>query len=909
MNFGYPIVRPIVSEFTGDVRREMNKAYMSLNHAGIWSNAGATTRWLNTHFTRNQSCYFNGSAYISTPDSGALALTGDVQTWTLYGVKPASFAAGVEQALASQWNSATDKGWILVINTTGRLKLYVSVNGSANIDLTSIDVIPTSYESIDLRFSRVVSTGVILLETAPSGGAFSTLYTGTAASGALYNPITGLLIGGYRSSGTFGLPFTGYIQKFTLHDDDRLAASWDARDQDDYGSSTLTNTFHERLENRDFSNGITGWEEARSVSTLTAIGGRLRIAGDGTNTMGASYQVTGLVTGSSYAYTATVDIGTASSGVIRVRAAETEDLGTGYIAESQGPTGTSITRTVTFIAQSSIMYVGTIITGHTAGQYVELHNISVVESPVTYTSTGAIYRDKYDVDAVIGTAANLRAHDSGAMLLDGASGSFASAPDSPAASVTGDCVLFGYVQPSDNTPTAFNTIVGKYNFTGDQRAYIFNIDNSSIAGALSVYTSSDGSVGRQEEISSTVASPYADGVGYWAFAVVDIGTNITFYTSTSPPSVTVAAAFAAATILGTAVTMNNASIFDSTALVEIGAFNAGTGFPFNGQIHRGGIINGILPQGLEFSQELITNGNFSNGLTGWVNTGGVASASVVSGVILVSSGQSASYFTQSFDTIVGVEYIMTGDIVDASGALAFYGIRKADNIGASTNVVTVGNSQGKHSQTFTATATTTYAVLQVNNDGAFVTFDNISVKPTAAIAVDFNPALAGRSATGVDGDSWFGAEMLKSSARTINANDWASSGTGSITDNGDGTVTLDDQDLDASQYQLSLTATASTTNSAPHQFKIILSQGTAATTVIQAKYTGVASYYPVITISWADPLNPSTASGATVSVLDLGSGQYEYTCITTNNAAGNTTLIWWLYPAGSAGGAVIQNSG
>ena len=34
--------------------------------------------------------------------------------------------------------------------------------------------------------------------------------------------------------------FTGYIQKFTLHDDTRLAASWDARDQADYASTTLT---------------------------------------------------------------------------------------------------------------------------------------------------------------------------------------------------------------------------------------------------------------------------------------------------------------------------------------------------------------------------------------------------------------------------------------------------------------------------------------------------------------------------------------------------------------------------------------------------------------------------------------------------------------------------------------------
>jgi hypothetical protein len=133
-------------------------------------------------------------------------------------------------------------------------------------------------------------------------------------------------------------------------------------------------------------------------------------------------------------------------------------------------------------------------------------------------------------------------------------------------------------------------------------------------------------------------------------------------------------------------------------------------------------------KGLILGSELVTNGDFSNGTTGWSVTGS-GSGSVASGQYTLN-GTTTSYASQSFATVVGASYSFTCTIVSQNGA-AFNGIRKADTANASSNAVSlregIVNGPGTTSGVFIATATTTYIVIQANT-GAVITADDISVK-------------------------------------------------------------------------------------------------------------------------------------------------------------------------------------
>lgn len=147
----------------------------------------------------------------------------------------------------------------------------------------------------------------------------------------------------------------------------------------------------------------------------------------------------------------------------------------------------------------------------------------------------------------------------------------------------------------------------------------------------------------------------------------------------------------------------------------------------------GDVVGLVLDKsrGLALGPELVTNGDFASGTTGWTVTGGVGSQAVVSGeLVLTPVISTPMYSTQSFTTVVGKWYRVTGSIVSVSGPPSFYGIRKADDASATVNVVSLKTVVGSADAVFLATATTTYIVLQVNGiaSAATATFDNISVK-------------------------------------------------------------------------------------------------------------------------------------------------------------------------------------
>jgi hypothetical protein len=125
------------------------------------------------------------------------------------------------------------------------------------------------------------------------------------------------------------------------------------------------------------------------------------------------------------------------------------------------------------------------------------------------------------------------------------------------------------------------------------------------------------------------------------------------------------------------------------------------------------------------SAELVTNGTFPTDTSGWTLSSGTASVTQGAGGMTVLATVTATV-SQAITTVVGKNYRYSVEIT-ANNAAAFLAIRKADNATASVNIVDLrANSNGVSVGYFTATATTTYIVVQANTS-ASITVDNISL--------------------------------------------------------------------------------------------------------------------------------------------------------------------------------------
>ena len=131
--------------------------------------------------------------------------------------------------------------------------------------------------------------------------------------------------------------------------------------------------------------------------------------------------------------------------------------------------------------------------------------------------------------------------------------------------------------------------------------------------------------------------------------------------------------------------------------------------------------------------ELVTNGDFSNGLTGW-KTPTVGNGAVVSGEYELTTTTTGVNFvdSNSYPTVIGKAYVVSGTYYQKNAGGTVY-------VGVADGSVYYNNTTSQSPVNFTCvfTATTTESVVRLRYDGGAIgrkaAFDNISVKAVTGI--------------------------------------------------------------------------------------------------------------------------------------------------------------------------------
>ena len=269
-----------------------------------------------------------------------------------------------------------------------------------------------------------------------------------------------------------------------------------------------------------------------------------------------------------------------------------------------------------------------------------------------------------------------------------------------------------------------------------------------------------------------------------------------------------------------------------------------------------------LSKGLVLGPELVTNGDFSNGTTGWSNI--TATLSVVAGEGVVTSASSFGYVRQTMTTVVGKTYQFT--LNARVGTTNRFTFAVASGV---VNAETTSSTTVPLRCVYTATATTTNIWLQVNNAGtAFV--DNISVKELAGNH-RFQTSSANRPVVSARVNLHTKTDLLSGS------NGWLLNGTPTITS---------DPDVPAGQGFPNSTKIVTTgtfqgpyqnvTNVGVSNTKGVWLKGGAGGEVVGITDSGNTGGTFVLTTDWAFYTKTWTTVGAASGILISASGKTVY---------------------------------
>ncbi len=447
----------------------------------------------------------------------------------------------------------------------------------------------------------------------------------------------------------------------------------------------------------------------RSSHTITSagiffLGGFTTDAPGGTYTLQDAYTNTGntnttLTNGTFTANNFNVSL--AGSNAFTAAAGTTVNMGSGTWSFSRTAAATifSATATTTITGLATIL----IATASTAdrtfaggGKTYGTLTYTVDNSPGILIVTGANTFTTINVDsgkilqlpsATTTTVSNFNVN--GAVneyvYLPGVAANYASAPDSAALSITGDLTMDIKVALDDWTPAANSTLLGKWLTSGGQRGYVLQVNTT---GVLNFFADADGSAA-DVNVVSTVATGVTDGAVKWVRVSFDVdngasGNDVKFYLSDDG---------VAWTQLGTTVTTAGVtSIFDSTALFEIGTQSTGATNPATGKFYQAKVYNSYLQTSAgtpvfnaDFTTKTVGANSFtessSNAATVTIN-GDLAKVGDGRVSLVSSSGGSAATLTSASQQ--SVSYLSIQDsTVDASPK--WYAGATSTNVSGNTN--------------------------------------------------------------------------------------------------------------------------------------------------------------------------------------------------------------------------------
>lgn len=192
------------------------------------------------------------------------------------------------------------------------------------------------------------------------------------------------------------------------------------------------------------------------------------------------------------------------------------------------------------------------------------------------------------------------------ILFTGASGAYASTPDTAVLDIVGDLDLRAHVQLADWTPASDVMLISKAQASGTSRSYALSVLTT---GAIRVTWSTDGSTLTTKD--STVVTGFIDGTEHWVRATLDVnngasGNDVKFWTSDDGVTWT--------QLGSTVTTAGITSIFAGDNALELGARSQGGSNQLTGRIFSAEVRNGI--DGTIVTQPTATDGGLSDPVGG-----------------------------------------------------------------------------------------------------------------------------------------------------------------------------------------------------------------------------------------------------------------------------------------------------
>ncbi len=170
------------------------------------------------------------------------------------------------------------------------------------------------------------------------------------------------------------------------------------------------------------------------------------------------------------------------------------------------------------------------------------------------------------------------------VYMPGIAANYVSTPDAAALDIVGDIWIAGRFAMTDWTPASDQTLIAKWEDTGDQRAYRLMVDTT---GVLRLGWSTDGTAANVVEEDSTTAPTVTNGDKLWVAGTLDVSSgDVKFYVG----GIEIIPVW---TQLGTTVSgAGSTSIDAGTAVLEVGTDNTGTAQFFIGEVYNAQVENG-----------------------------------------------------------------------------------------------------------------------------------------------------------------------------------------------------------------------------------------------------------------------------------------------------------------------------